>query len=138
MKTTNLIFIIFLKLLIASSGYAQSNNACPDNASQAQNDSKESLEFFLNSDDYESTRSTINLTNVEDKPIELLSGSNVSCSELNTYESQHVSNKPNTHYTYYKVSNYYFMVSWFSVNTTRNINILIFDEQYNIFHAILL
>lgn len=125
--------LISLAMLISSmAGYAQNNNTCPDNAAHPKNDSEERLADYLNSDSFESVQHLLNLPDLKNEPIELLTDSNNSCYELNSFRSQNFVNiDPNEDYTYYKVSNYYFMVKWYSVNTTKNRNIHIFDEQYN-------
>ncbi|MEO9886919.1 MAG: hypothetical protein ABJR05_09745 [Balneola sp.] len=134
-KILALLIIIFSCSIGAS---AQSNYSCPDNASNSKNDSYNSLETVLTSDDYESLRTTFGLTSLENSTIELLTGSSYNCYKLNDYKSANITNEPNVEYTYYKVSNNYFIVTWFTVNSTKYKNILVFDSQHKVIHSILL
>lgn len=126
------IAIVSIVFICSMSGYAQSSYSCPDNATHPKNDSQESLEYFLTSNDKESHRIIINLNNLQNSPIETLSGSSYSCHKLNDYKSEYITGGPDKNYTYYKVSNYYFIVSWYSVNSTGYRGILIFDDDYNL------
>lgn len=128
---------VALVLLICSmSGFAQSTYNCPDNATHPQNDSEDRLAGFLNSDGFESVQTILNLPDLQNSTIELLAGSSYSCHEMNDFKSLYITNiDPKKDYTYYKVSNYYLIVSWYSVNTTKNINIIFLDDQYNLVHV---
>ncbi|MFU8812308.1 MAG: hypothetical protein ACNA78_05025 [Balneolaceae bacterium] len=132
-----IVILLFLVLLICPmSNYAQSSDGCPNNAAHPKNDSEELLADYLNSNSFESAQAIFNLPDLQNAPIELLTGSSDPCFELNTFRSQHdITSSPRKDYTYYKVSNYYFSVKWYLVNTTAYRNILIFDDQYNLIHS---
>lgn len=131
-----IVILLFSVLLICPmSNYAQSSDDCPDNTDHPKNDSEETLEFFLTSDDLEADRIDKNLNSLDPNTLELLTSSSNSCFNLNNFKSQYLVSSPNVGYTYYKVSNYYFIVSWHSINNTGYKNIYVFDSQYNI-HSI--
>ena len=133
MKTLNMIFSLLLFLLMLSPvSMAQNPYSCPDNASHPMNDSFKYMEYLAKSDQYESYRAAYNINHLKNYPIELLSGSSYSCYRLNNFRSQEMNSFPDTDYTYYKVLNYYFMVIWHTVNTTKYVNIYVFDSNYNI------
>ena len=133
MKVYTIIFSLFsFLLMLAPSSIAQSPYSCPDNASHSMNDSDEFMELLIKSDDYESGRIEQNISHLKNQPIELLSGSSYSCYRLNNFRSQEMNSFPDTDYTYYKVLNYYFIVIWHTVNTTKYTNIYVFDSNYNI------
>lgn len=124
---------LLLLFVISTNGYTQNNYNCPDNASNPENESYAKLERFLTSDDHETHRTIINLKNLQNSPIDTLTSSSYSCYKLNNYISQHTSLDTNEYYTFYKVNNYYFIVTWFSVNTTKPRGILIFDNNYDLY-----
>lgn len=133
-----LLFLFSLSTINISAQETGEDKSCSGNTSNEWNDSEEALQFFLTSDDYETYRAESNLTELKDSTIELLSGSSYGCSWLNSFRSEHFKDSPNARYTYYKVSNHYFIVQWYTVNTTRYRTILVFDSEYKSVGAFLL
>lgn len=133
--------LLFLFSLISTNALAQEtveDKSCSGNTSNEWNDSEEALELILTSDEFEKYRVEANLTELKGSTIELLPANNYSCSWLNSFVSEHSKGMPNSHNTYYKVSNHYFIVQWYTVNTTRYRTIMVFDNEYKPVSAFLL
>lgn len=127
---------VFIVLIVTMNVYSQSQYTCPNNSTDAKNDSDESLELFLSDDGFEAARIEQNLNSLQHMTTQLLTGSSYYCYKINAFKSQYMaSTDPVLSYTYYKVSNYYFMVSWHTSNTTRYKNVFVFDSQFKL-HSI--
>lgn len=124
--------VLFTAILLLSEVQAQKISNCPSNSANPENNSLARLDSFLTADGYESHRVKKGLDNLQYSNIELLTGSSYSCYKLNYFKSTTMTSISSTAYTYYKVSNYYFIVTWSTVKSTKPTNILVFDDQYNL------
>ncbi|RNC83009.1 MAG: hypothetical protein ED557_09815 [Balneola sp.] len=134
-KIKYLLASVLLFLAVPIFAYAQSPYSCPSNSSNALNDSSEKMNLLIKSDDYSDQRNTQNIGHLKYYSIQTLQGSSYSCYKLNGFKSQNINLTPNTDYTYYQVNNYYFIVSWYTVKSTKYRNIFVLDSQYNLHSA---
>lgn len=126
---------LYLLLTITIGAYSQN---CPNNAAHPKNNSEEVLTAYISSNSFDTVRSIFNLPSFQNAHIELLTGSSYSCDELNSRSLDFVNIHPNERYTYYKVSDYYFIVKLFVIDKTSPTNIIIYNNQYNLIHSALL
>lgn len=112
------------------------NNPCPDSLDSPHNVSANLIKVLLtsNSPTKQQERIDSGIDHLDFNDLELLSSpaDNYACNQLSNFKDYWLEDKPNTEYTFYKIDNYYFMVSWYNGNMLGFQPVFVFNSQYEL------